>query len=170
MVPDWKEFAAVKTLVVYYSRSGNTRKLAEEIGAVLKADVEELRDGKSRSGPIGFLMAGREAMKKTPVELQPLTHDPSAYDAVVVGSPVWASTVCSPVRTFLERNRTTPKKVAWFCTSGGEDPTGAEKTFEAMTEASGLNPAATLGLGRLALKNDHTQKVSAFAASLNVRR
>jgi len=160
----------VKTLVVYYSRSGNTRKIAEELASVLKADVQELKDGKSRNGPIGFLMAGREAMKKTPVELQPLAHDPAAYDAVVVGTPVWASTVCSPVRTFLEQNRSSLKKVAWFCTSGGEDPTGAEKAFAAMTEASGATPAATLGLGRVALKNDHAQKVSAFAASLSARR
>jgi len=156
----------MRTLVVYYSRTGNTRKVA----ATLQADVEELQDGKSRKGPIAFVLAGREAMKRTPVARQPLTHDPAAYDVVVVGSPVWASTVCSPVRTFLAQNRASLKKVAWFCTSGGEDPAGAEKAFAAMTEASGATPVATLGVGRVALKNDHTQKVSAFAASLNAHR
>ncbi len=159
----------MKTLVVYYTRTGNTKKLADELAAALKADVEELKDGKNRGGPIGFLMAGREAMKKTPAHLASLAHDPAAYDVVVVGSPVWASTVCSPVRTFLAQHRTHLKKVAWFCTSGGEDPAGAEKTFEAMTEESGLKPAATLGLGRVSMKNDHSQKVSAFAASLSSR-
>ncbi|MCK9356264.1 MAG: NAD(P)H-dependent oxidoreductase [Dehalococcoidia bacterium] len=160
----------MKTLVVYYSRSGNTRKLAEEIGAALKADVEELQDGKDRKGPVAFILAGREAMHKTLVELQPLAHDPAAYDAVVVGSPVWASTVCSPVRTFLTKNRTQLKKVAWFCTSGGEDPAGAEKTFAAMTEASELTPAATLGVGRVSMKKDHSAQLAAFAASIGSHR
>jgi len=160
----------VKTLVVYYSRTGNTKNIGEEIAAALKADVEELKDGKSRRGPIGFLMAGREAMKKVPVELEPLKHDPAAYDVVVVGTPVWASTVCSPVRTFLERNRAALKKVAWFCTSGGEDPAGAEKAFAAMTEASGLTPATTMGLGRVSIKRDHSQQLAAFAAALSAHR
>ena len=159
----------MRTLVVYYSRTGNTKKVADELAAALKADVEELKDGKNRGGPIGFLMAGREAMKKTPANLAPLAHDPAAYDVVVVGSPVWASTVCSPVRTFLTKNRAGLKKVAWFCTSGGEDPTGAEKAFAAMTEASELTPAATLGLGRVSIKNDHSQRVSEFVASLDSR-
>ena len=160
----------MKTLVVYYSRSGNTRKVADEIATVLKADEEELQDGKSRKGPVAFILAGREAMHKTTVTLQPLSHDPATYDMVVVGSPVWAGTVCSPVRTFLAKNRGKLKQVAWFCTSGGEDPAGAQKTFAAMTEESGLTPKATLGLGRVSVKKDHSQQVSSFAASLGSHR
>jgi len=160
----------VKTLVVYYSRTGNTKRIGDEIAAALKADVEELQDGKSRSGPFGFLMAGREAMKKTPVELQPLAHDPAAYDMVVVGSPIWANGICSPVRTFLAQHRTSLKKVAWFCTSGSVQPGYASNGFDAMTEESGQTPAATLGLGRQEIKGDHSRKVSAFTASVSSHR
>jgi flavodoxin len=166
----WEKQALAKTLVVYYSRTGNTKKIAEEVAAALQADVEELKDGKSRRGPIGFIMAGREAVRKVPANLKALQHDPAAYDLVVVGTPVWANTVCSPVRTFLERNRAGFKSVAWFCTAGAEDPTGAEKAFAAMTEASGLAPAATLGFGQAGIKTDHSQQLSAFVASLSTHR
>lgn len=159
----------MKTLVVYYSRTGNTKKVADELAAALKADVEELKDGKNRGGPIGFLLAGREAMRKTPVDLQPLAHDPAAYDLVVVGSPIWANAICTPVRTFLAQHRTSLKRVAWFCTSGSVEPGYATKGFDAMTEASGLTPVAALGLGRKEIKGDHSLKVASFAASLNSR-
>ena len=54
----------MKTLVVLYSRTGTTKKVGEEIAAALKADVEEIIDTKKRSGPIGYVQAGRDAMKK----------------------------------------------------------------------------------------------------------
>ncbi len=160
----------MKTLVVYYSRTGNTRKIGKELAVALKADVEELNDGKSRKGPVGFILAGREAMKQTPVKLRLLSHDPATYDMVVVGSPVWANTICSPVRTFLAQNRGRLRQVAWFCTSGSVQPGYAINGFNAMTEESGSVPAATLGLGRKEIKGDHSEKLSAFAASLSAHR
>jgi len=47
----------MKTLVVYYSRTGKTKFVAEKIAVELKADVEEVVDLKSRSGRFGFLKA-----------------------------------------------------------------------------------------------------------------
>lgn len=156
----------MKTLVVYYSRTGNTRLIGNEIAAALGADVEELEDGKKRAGPIGFLLSGMEAKRKTLVQLEALKHNPSEYDLVVVGSPVWANDMCSPVRTFLARDHTALNKVAWFCTSGSIDPKYAATGFAAMTEATGLTPVATFGIGRKGIKGEHSAVVSDFTTSL----
>lgn len=156
----------MRALVVYYSRTGNTKKIGDELAAALRADVEELKDGKNRGGPIGFIMSGREAMKKQPVTLEPLRHNPADYDMVVVGSPIWANGICTPVRTFLAQHKQEIKRAAWFCTSGSIDPKYAERGFEAMAEASGLTPAATLGMGRLHIKGEHSKMLAEFAARL----
>jgi flavodoxin len=157
----------VKTLVVYYSRTGNTRLIGNEIAAALGADVEELKDKKNRKGPIGFLMAGREAMKGLPTELEALDHDPAAYDLVLVGSPVWAGSLCPPVRTFLTQQHADLKQVAWFSTCGSEDGSSASKAFSQMTEVSGRPPECTLALGPKAIKADHAEALAAFLGKIN---
>jgi flavodoxin len=43
----------MKTLVVYYSRTGTTRKVAEAIAGILRCDIEEVVDTKKRSGILG---------------------------------------------------------------------------------------------------------------------
>jgi len=159
----------VKTLVVYYSRTSNTRLIGNEIAAALGGDVEDLKDGKKRAGPIGFLLSGMEAKRKTLVQLEALTHNPSEYDLVVVGTPVWANDMCSPVRTFLSQQRTALNNVAWFCTSGSIDPKYAARAFAAMTEATGLTPVATFGIGRRNIKGEHSVVLSEFAGRLNHR-
>jgi len=48
----------MKTLVAYYSRTGNTKKVAVEIAKNLKADIDEIIDKKDRSGMIGWIIGG----------------------------------------------------------------------------------------------------------------
>ena len=56
----------MKNLVVYYSRTGRTKKIAKEIQERLNADIEEIHDVKNREGILGWLSAGRDAgTKKT---------------------------------------------------------------------------------------------------------
>lgn len=156
--------------MVYYSRTGYTKKIGAELAAALGADVEELKDGKNRGGPIGFIMSGREAKKKQPVHLERLTHKPADYDVVIVGSPIWANEICTPVRTFLTEHKHELKQTAWFCTSGSINPKYAERGFAAMEEASQLTPLATLGLGRRDIKGEHSAQISTFVDRLRTPR
>ncbi len=58
------------TLVVYYSRSGHTKKAAEALSNVLECDIEEVVDTTNRDGPIGYLRSGYQAIRKksTPIK------------------------------------------------------------------------------------------------------
>ena len=150
----------MKTLVVYYSRTGNTRKAGKEIARQLKADEEEILDVKNRSGPIGWLKSGRDAQKKILSEIKPTKKDPSKYDLTIVGTPIWAWTVSSPVRTYLSKNKF--KKVAFFCTCGGD----SGKAFVEMETAS-KKPVASLVISEKELKeNTYQQKIKEFVVSL----
>jgi hypothetical protein len=133
----------MKILIVFYSRSGCTRRAAQELAAQLGADTEELRETADRSGAKGYLLAGRDAMQKRPAVLLPTVRQPGEYDLVVVGTPVWAFTMCPAVRTWLLREAGALRQVAFLCTQGGS---GAERAMRHMAEIAGHPPVATLVL------------------------
>lgn len=153
-----------RILVVYYSRTGNTRQLAEAIRAGLGADGEEIIDTKSRRGPMGSVLAGKDAMLKRPTSIEEPQKDPAAYDLVVVGTPVWAGTMCSAVRTYLARQKDRLPKVAFFLTTMRS---GTERTFAGMAELTGTTPVATLGVLAKDMKaGRHADAVESFVKRL----
>jgi menaquinone-dependent protoporphyrinogen IX oxidase len=90
------EMSDAKILVVYYSRTGTTRSLAAGLAKALGADLEEICDCSNREGLDGYLRSLVDAFHKRQVEIVPAGLDVSAYDLVVIGSPVWAGSVSAP--------------------------------------------------------------------------
>jgi flavodoxin len=131
--------AAKKILIVFYSRSGTTRRVAETIAAELRCDVEEISDRKSRAGFFGIMRSVIEAARQRPAPIAPTRLNPSSYDLVVVGTPVWAWSVSSPVRTYLMEHGPNLPQVAFFCTLGNR---GSESAFAQMQEVAGKPPHA----------------------------
>ncbi|MFH1248895.1 MAG: NAD(P)H-dependent oxidoreductase [archaeon] len=86
----------MKTLVVYYSRTGTTKKVASEIASILKCGIEEIIDLKNRSGPIGWINAGRDGMKKILSDISRIKKNPADYDLVIIGTPIWGGNVSPP--------------------------------------------------------------------------
>ncbi|HOX07876.1 MAG TPA: flavodoxin [Planctomycetota bacterium] len=153
----------MRALVVFYSRTGNTRKVAQALARELGAEAEKINEPETRGGLLGYLLAGRDAALKRLTPIEPLAFDPAAYDLVVLGTPVWAWTMASPVRTFLTEQAAKLKGVAFFCTQGGS---GAERAFRQMEELAGRKPVATLALLEKELKGDFGAKVKEFAKKL----
>jgi hypothetical protein len=152
------------TLVVCYSRTGTTRKLAEAIAKTLDADLGQIGDRKSRRGPVGFVTGGKDAFLKRLTEIDEPEQSPADYERVLIGTPVWASTMAPAIRTWLTRHRDELSEVAFFLTTGGS---GIDRTFTAMAELAGRSPVATLGLRTGAVRKDqHGDPVAAFAASI----
>jgi len=117
----------MKTLVVYYSRTGKTRFVAEKVASELKAEIEEVVDLKNRSGRFGFLKAGYDATRGNETEIGETQKSPKDFELIVVGTPVWNSRPVSAISTYLKRNDFAGKKVAVFCTNDGM---GKEKAVE----------------------------------------
>ncbi|MFA5161913.1 MAG: flavodoxin [Elusimicrobiales bacterium] len=129
-------------LVVYYSRTGYTKKVAQDLSQRLGADTEEIRDLSDRSGFIGYLKAVRAAMKEIPAENAPASAKPGNYKLLVIGTPVWAWNMTPAVRAYLEMNTGKLPKVAFFTTFGGS---GHEKTVRLMEGLSGKKAEASAG-------------------------
>ncbi len=154
----------MKALVVYYSRTGNTRRAAERIAQSVSADLEELKEETERSGLRGYVSGGRDALRRRPAALLPVERDPSAYDLVIVGSPIWAFTLCPAVRTYLMQSAAAIKRAAFFCTHGGGGPSRAYADAEMLL---GQPLVATLSLRDRAVKSgDMNPLVDPFIQSL----
>lgn len=118
----------MKSLVVYYSRTGNAKFVAETIVSTIGADIEEVIDLKKRSGPVGFLSGGKDATQGKETEISQTKRSPKDYDLIVIGTPVWSSSPTPAIRTYLNHNDLAGKKVALFFTSNKENPKVIEKT------------------------------------------
>ena len=109
----------MKTLVVYYTRTGNSKFAAETIAAELGADLEEVVDLKNRQGRLAYMSCGRDAMSGNETEIAPTKRNPSEYDLIVIAQPVWAWSPTPAIRTYVNKNDLSGKKVALFF--GGEN-------------------------------------------------
>jgi flavodoxin len=110
----------MKTLVVYYSRTGMTRAVAQAISKELRCDIEEVVDEKDRAGPLGWLSGGKDAFSKKLTKIKTIKFNPKNYDLVIIGSPIWAGTMTPAIRTYLVENKI--ENLAAFCTMGGNNP------------------------------------------------
>ena len=110
-----------KNLIVYYSLTGNTQFIADSIKEAIDADVQVIKPIKDLNPNSGsrFLWGGMQATMKKKPELEPLKYDPSDYDMIIIGSPVWAWTISPPIRTFISNYDLNEKDIAlWMCCAG----------------------------------------------------
>jgi hypothetical protein len=85
------------------------------------------KEGESRAGITGYLSAGRDASTKKLTDIDEVKFDPASYDLVIVGTPVWASTLSAPVRTYLTKLKERFNRIAFYCTCGGGKGTAFEE-------------------------------------------
>ncbi len=111
----------MKSLVVYYSFSGNTRSLAEDIALITDADICELIP------EITYTFSYNTAVKELRHEIETghcpkltvETFDVSDYELIFIGSPNWLKSFAPPIRTFLSILDLDSKIIVPFCTHGG---------------------------------------------------
>ena len=126
---------APKSVVVYYSQNGATKKLAEIFAKAKNADAVELKlvtaYPSTYDSTIAAVMAQRES-KQWPA-LENAKPELAKYDTVYLGYPIMFGTIAPPIYTFLDSNDLGGKVVVPFCTygSGGRKASAAElKTLE----------------------------------------
>jgi flavodoxin len=136
-----------RVLVVFFSRTGTTRCLAEHIARATQGELEELQEHRSRRGIMGWLRSGYEGTYRLSAAILPLRRSLRDYDLVYVGSPTWNQSLASPVRRFLADNAGALPNVALFATCAGK---GATEVIVQMSEMLNHSPLATLAM----LEND----------------
>lgn len=136
-----------KVLIVYFSRSGNTRYAAETFAkACGGARLVEIKPEKAYAPDYGDCCdeAKPECRAGTLRPIQKIEGlDVAAYDVVLVGTPNWWGTMAPPVRTWVSENASVlkTKSVGLFQTHGGGGMQNCARDFAALVEGATVLPA-----------------------------
>ena len=139
-----------KTLIVYFSQSGNTRKCAKTLHSLMDSDLFELVPKVPYPRGYGRLLkeTKKEAEEKSVRELNPVAFNPSDYDCLFIGCPNWWGSLPAPVRTFIKQTDFIGKEIAFFITHGGSGIENLNKEIKA------LLPSSSRFLGSLSIFDD----------------
>jgi hypothetical protein len=130
-----------KTLVVYYSASGNTKDVAEKIAKITEADLFEIEpvepytdDDLDWTDDDSRVSREHDDESLRDVELVSTTVDNwDSYDTVYIGYPIWWGIAAWPVDNFVKENDFTGKTVIPFCTAATSGIDDSGNLLEEMT-------------------------------------
>lgn len=145
---------SAKILVVYFSHSGNTRVVAEQIAKITGGDLFEVQTVKPYPREYNAVVNVAQKEQQTDVRPEMVTQilDMEVYDMVIVGYPNWWGTVPMVLFTFFEQYDFAGKTIAPFCTHEGSGMGYSEK------DIAKLCPQAVLLKG-LAIRGSRVHSV-----------
>ena len=117
----------MKTLVAYFSATGVTRGIAQQLAEVAGADLHEITPQQPYTAAD---LDWTDKQSRSTIEMQDKNSRPAIadtvanmkdYDVVFVGFPIWWGREPSVVDTFLTAYDFSGKRIVPFCTSGGSD-------------------------------------------------
>jgi flavodoxin len=121
-----QSYAMQKSLIIYFSQTGNTKTVCETLQKALGADIIEVKDasqGKTKKGEL-------------PV-IEPKSIDLTKYSSVILGSPIWGVKIAPAVQAVLKNNDFKGKKVVLFTTANVQIPEQFHGKSKAFVEQAG---------------------------------
>jgi len=110
-----------KVLIACFSRTGNTRTVAQLLQQATGGDLFEIEPAHPYPATYGAVAA--QAKKEIKAGIYPELKDSlpniSDYDVIFIGSPNWWNTIAPPVSSFLSGHDLSGKTIATFITHGG---------------------------------------------------
>ncbi|MCH5349037.1 MAG: NAD(P)H-dependent oxidoreductase [Oscillospiraceae bacterium] len=140
-----------KVLVAYFSASGVTKKVAEELAKVENADLYEITPEATYTAAD---LDWKDQQSRSTLEMKDPNCRPAItgqvenmaqYDVVFVGFPIWWGREPSVVDTFLDAYDLSGKKIVPFCTSGGSDIGETAKRIKEITGSAQVDTGKRMG-------------------------
>jgi hypothetical protein len=130
-----------KVLLVVYSMTGTSRRLAEALAATQQWTLAEIRDAKPGRTPwrciLDSLLGRRPAIRYD-------GPDPRGFDAVVLVSPIWTGRLAGPMRSFVTQHAAALPRTAVVSVMGGRGaPAAVAEVNRLLKRASLLDAAFT---------------------------
>lgn len=158
----------MKTLVAYFSASGDTKKLATTLASAVNGELFEIKpqipytdadlnwnDKKSRS-----TIEMTDTTSRPPIA--EAVTDMSQYDTIYIGFPIWWYEAPRIIQTFLESYDLSGKTVIPFATSGGSEMGNTDAILQQSAKT------ANWRLGKRMRASASTEEVSSWINTLNI--
>lgn len=114
-----KDIEKMKSAVIYYSRSGITKEIAEKVKAVFGSDMYFVEPEKAYGGYLSAVLRnGAEKLRKKATAVSTPVADLSSYDIIFVGFPVWYGTMPDFMQEYVKKCGVKGKKIIPFATAG----------------------------------------------------
>jgi flavodoxin len=132
-----------KILVAYFSWSGNTRGIAQQIHAKTGGDLFEIECVKPYSSNYNTCLEEAQRDQRTQARPALKTHvaNIAQYDTILLGYPNWWASIPAPVASFLEEYDLSGKTIIPFCSHGGG------RFGQSLTAIAKLAPRSKIGSG-----------------------
>lgn len=135
-----------RTLVAYFSRSGNTRVIAGLIHRSMPSDLFEILPAKDY--PADYLETVAQARQERDDGVEPALRagiaDIARYDTVYLGFPIWGETAPPIIRTLLSRHDMSGKTIVPFITHGGYGVGGSLRVLASHASTARILEAFTM--------------------------
>lgn len=159
----------MKTLIAYFSLDGNTKWIAEQLhqklpNTTIHTIELEKKPIKGKLWRMMFYGFKTTFYRKMSIKASHLNL--AEYDTIIIGSPIWVGQVPPPMKAFLKQYPLASKKVAAFCSMGGEP----SHFFDHLKRLSGIDEfEATLAMVEPLqhLTEDNYEKIDAFVEKIH---
>ncbi len=134
-----------KILVAYYSYSGNTKAVAQQIARAVGADLFEINTVEPYPAAYGDLLdrAKEQIQSGTKPALSGRVENMAQYDVVFIGSPNWWGTIAPAVSSFVSQYNWEGKTVAGFFTNGGGGMQNCERDLNKLLSGANVLEGVT---------------------------
>jgi len=126
-----------RTLIVVYSNTGTSRRLAALLSSQLGWPVGDIVEARSRAGTGGMLRCVADSLLRRRPAIAYQGPDPAGFDAVVLVAPIWVGQLAGPMRSFVTERRQTLPRAAVISVMGGK---GGENAFAEVGHLLGKPP------------------------------
>lgn len=134
-----------KMIVLYFSWSGSTQKVAEEIQRLTGCDIARIETvtpyPRDYSETVRIAVPEREGKARPPIKQLP---DLSSYDVIAIGHPIWGGQMPMALYTFLENTDLSGKTIFHFSTSGGSGLGDSQQEIARLEPQAKLLPGHTV--------------------------
>ena len=124
----------MKTIILYYSLGGTSKKKAEQIAErnenVVLCEVEEI---KKRNIFTSFIPGCPHAMKRKASTIKPLNYELSDYDRIVIVCPVWANFPAPAFNAVIELLPAEKEVEIYMCSGSGGSQKSEQGTKDMVT-------------------------------------
>jgi len=125
-------------IILYYSRSGKTRFVANVLTDQLSFETEEIKSHTARDGFLGILTCVLDQFLDRDDQIEQLKKDIKGCNPVIIASPIWIGRLSSPARTCIKQEWMKGKDVYVFLTYNGSLSPEKEDTLKEEITSQGI--------------------------------
>jgi flavodoxin len=118
----------MKSVIIYYTFGGSTKKEAERLAAEMKAPIYRVKEARDRSFLGAFVPGGYQAMHRKASAIKPLDIRLQEYDRIIIGCPVWGGFPAPAFNAIAELLPKGKEVEVFLCSGGGETPKSDQGT------------------------------------------